>query len=216
MLKRPQFRKTLALACLSLGSKSTEAPRRLREIIFPAHHLLHQHADAVTSDPVAQPLTVPSEIYDTLRATVVQAELMLLRVLGFELRVPLPLEYLPRYLERATEDLADAGEDYDEWGKEEKEEYGVVRTAMDTGIGRACRAKAVSALVFQDVFRSSGHAVLTDPQLQELSTRKPISRESSRTGMLVLGYEGERLADYWWQERMGRQHIQSQGGCRRF
>lgn len=103
----------------------------------------------MTSDPVAQPLTVPSEIYDTLRTTVVQAELMLLRVLGFELRIPLPLEYLPRYLERATEDVNDAGENYDEWGKEEKEEYGVVKTAMDTAIGRACRAKAVHALVFQ-------------------------------------------------------------------
>lgn len=163
----------------------------------------------MTSDPVAQPLTVPSEIYDTLRATVVQAELMLLRVLGFELRIPLPLEYLPRYLERATEDLTDAGEDYDEWGKEEKEEYGVVNNAMNTGLGRACRAKAVSALVSQDVFVFSGHAVLTTPQLQELSTRKSIPRESSRTGMLILGYGGKRLADHWRQERMGRQHIQS-------
>ncbi len=94
---------------------------------------------------MTQPLTVPSETYDILRATVVQAELMLLRVLAFELRVPLSLDYLPRYLERAMEDVVDAGEDYDTWGKEEKEEYGVVNIAMDTGIGKACRAKAVSA-----------------------------------------------------------------------
>lgn len=105
----------------------------MREILFPAHRLLHEH----------QPLTVPSERYDFLRATLVQAELMLLRVLDFELRVPLPLDYLPRYLERTLEPVASAGEEYDNWGKEEKAEYGVVDTIMETGCGRACRAKAV-------------------------------------------------------------------------
>lgn len=94
---------------------------------------------------MTQPLTVPSKAYDTLRATLVQAELMLLRVLGFELRIPLPLDYLPRYLERAIGDVAMAAEDYDAWGKEEKEEYGVMKVAMDTGVGKAYRAKAVSA-----------------------------------------------------------------------
>jgi hypothetical protein len=94
---------------------------------------------------MTQPLTVPSQTYDTLRATLVQAELIVLRVLGFELRLPLPLDYLPRYLERAMEDVAKAGEDYDTWGKEEKEEYGVVNVAMDTGIGKDCKAKAISA-----------------------------------------------------------------------
>lgn len=70
---------------------------------------------------------------------------MLLRVLGFELRLPLPLDYLSRYLDRAMGDVTDASEDYDSWGKEEKEEYGVLKDSMETGIGRACRAKAVSA-----------------------------------------------------------------------
>ena len=84
-------------------------------------------------------------MYDTLRATLVQAELMLLRVLGFELRLPLPLDYLSRYLDRAMGDVADAGEDYDSWGKEEKEEYGVLHDSMETGLGRACKAKAVAA-----------------------------------------------------------------------
>lgn len=70
---------------------------------------------------------------------------MLLRILGFELRIPLPLNYLPRYVERAMEDIAGASEDYDSWGKEEKEEYGVVKDAMDTCFGRACRSKAISA-----------------------------------------------------------------------
>ena len=116
----------------------------MRDILLPAHRLLHQHSEA-SSDSITQPLVVPSTRYDTLRATLVQAELMLLRVLGFELRISLPLNYLPRYLERAMEDIADASEDYDSWEKEEKEEYGVVKDGMDTSIGRACRSMAVGA-----------------------------------------------------------------------
>lgn len=108
----------------------------MREIILPAHRLLHQSAGS---------LKVPSATYDTLRATLVQAELMLLRVLGFELRLPLPLDYLPRYLERAMEDVADVSEVYDSWSKEEQEEYGVVKTRMETSMGRACKTRAVSA-----------------------------------------------------------------------
>lgn len=118
----------------------------MREILFPAHRLLHQYNAKISdSNPVTKPLTVPSELYDTLRATVVQAELVLLRVLGFELRIPLPFDYLPRYLERAMNDIARVGENYDAWGREDKEEYGVVKEAMETRIGRACRTKAVAA-----------------------------------------------------------------------
>ena len=117
----------------------------MREILFPAHRLLHQNPPNQDSDPVASTLTVPSRLYDTLRATLVQAELILLRVLGFELRIPLPLDYLPRYLERAMGDIVDTAEDYDGWGKEEKEEYSVEKDIMGTRIGRACRAKAVTA-----------------------------------------------------------------------
>ena len=116
----------------------------MREILLPAHRLLHQHSEP-SSDSTNQPLLVPSTRYDSLRATLVQAELMLLRTLGFELRIPLPLNYLPRYLERAMEGVFGACEDYDSWGKEEKEEFGVVKDVMDTSIGRACRSMAVSA-----------------------------------------------------------------------
>lgn len=70
--------------------------------------------------------------------------MLLLRVLGFELRVPLPLDFLDRYLSRALEDVAEAGEDYDEWDREAREEYGIVGR-METGLARACRAKAVDA-----------------------------------------------------------------------
>ena len=129
----------------------------MREIILPAHRLLHQYNDASGTDPINKPLTVPSQTYDTLRATLVQAELILLRVLGFELRLPLPLDYLPRYLERAMEDAAKAGEDYDSWAKEEQEEYGVVKNIMETGMGRACRATAVNAW---EAYQSSSRRIL--------------------------------------------------------
>lgn len=89
-------------------------------------------------------MTIPSPAYDALRATLVSAELLLLRVLGFELRLPLPLDFLDRYISRALEDVAEAGEDYDGWDQEAREEYGVVRRT-DTGLARACRSKAVEA-----------------------------------------------------------------------
>lgn len=95
---------------------------------------------------MAETLVIPSTTYDTLRSTLVQAELMLLRVLAFDLRVPLPLDYLPRYLERTFEDVTDMGEEYEAWTKEEKEEYGVL-LRMDTGIGKACKARTVEACV---------------------------------------------------------------------
>ena len=120
----------------------------MREFLLPAHRLLHglDQTCPSSSNPIVKPLSIPSEIYDNLRATLVQAELILLRVLAFELRVPLALDYIPRYLQRVLEDIAGAGEDYDAWGKEEREEYGVIM-GMDTGIGRACRARAVEACV---------------------------------------------------------------------
>ncbi len=74
-----------------------------------------------------------------------QAESVVLRVLGFDLRLSSPLEFLPRYLERALAEVADVGEDYRSWGKEDREEYGVVGSVMETGIGRACLAKALDA-----------------------------------------------------------------------
>ena len=126
--------KTLALASLSLASKSTESPRRLRELLFPAHIFLNSSAE---------PLKSPSALYDTLRATLVQAELMLLRALGFNLHPPLPIDFLPRYLGRAMADVGNVAEDYESWGKEEREEYGVVGDTMETRIGRACRSKIV-------------------------------------------------------------------------
>ena len=96
-----------------------------------------------------RPLKIPSETYDMLRATLVQAELMLLRVLGFELKLPSPMDYLPRYLERAMEDINDVGEDYEAWGKEYRAEYGVVEGGwMGTRLGKRASEMIVFAYVF--------------------------------------------------------------------
>ncbi|KAI4119080.1 MAG: hypothetical protein LQ345_000955 [Seirophora villosa] len=132
---------TLSLATLSLASKSTESPRRLSSILLPAYTLLHPSSSS-SDDP---PLTIPSSNYDALRATLVEAELILLRVLGFELRLPSPLEFLQRYLERAMEGVHGVGEDYDAWDKEGREEYGALDGLMETRLGRRCRAKTVEA-----------------------------------------------------------------------
>jgi len=59
---------TLVLASLSLATKATESPRRLRELLLPAHELLN---------PTSDPLTFPSTLYDSLRSTLVTAELLL-------------------------------------------------------------------------------------------------------------------------------------------
>ncbi|KAL8681251.1 MAG: hypothetical protein Q9186_002629 [Xanthomendoza sp. 1 TL-2023] len=71
-------------------------------------------------------LTTLTPTYTTLRSTLVQAELILLRVLAFELDLPSPFQYLARYLTRAMEDVETAGEGFDEWGQQAKEEYGVL------------------------------------------------------------------------------------------
>ena len=143
-LRHIQILQTLNLACLSLASKATESPRRMREILPPAYQLLNAPKQSASTKQMPR-LTIPSALYDNLRATLVQAELLLLRILGFEVKVSLPLDFLPRYLERAFQDPADAGEDYDSWSGEEREEYGVLNNLLETGIGRSCRTWAVKA-----------------------------------------------------------------------
>lgn len=47
-------------------------------------------------------LSYPSTKYDTLRASLVNAELLLLRVLQFDLRQATPFEFLPKLLKRSV------------------------------------------------------------------------------------------------------------------
>ncbi|MCJ1312309.1 hypothetical protein MMC25_005983 [Agyrium rufum] len=129
---------TLALASLTLAAKATENPRRLSTIILPAYSLLNV-------SPPAPPLSTSSEQYDALRSTLVQAEMMLTRVLGFELRVPNPFDFLPRYIVRATGSIIERAENYDTWDKDEKDELGVIE-GRDTRLERSCRARVVAAV----------------------------------------------------------------------
>lgn len=133
---------TLALACLSLATKSTESPRRLRDLLLPAYHILHP-------PPLHPPLTYPSHKYDALRQTIVQAELILLRALGFGIYAPMAYEYLPRLVAKVLNTKIYGGvvgdsegvrgmEDWDTYTPGEAEECGVVEL-MQTGLAK--RAK---------------------------------------------------------------------------
>ena len=82
-----------------------------------------------------------------------QAELVVLRVLKFELRLPLPFEYLPRYLDRTIGEVNKGGgssvgwggtEDYEGLGRERKQEDGVVEL-METRVARGARTRIVDA-----------------------------------------------------------------------
>jgi len=51
-------------------------------------------------NPDKPALTFPSDLYDALRFSTVTSELIVLRILKFELRVTLPQTYLPRLISR--------------------------------------------------------------------------------------------------------------------
>ncbi|KAF3914270.1 Cyclin-T1 [Arthrobotrys entomopaga] len=125
---------TLALTSLSLSTKATESPRRLRALLTPAYTLLH---------PSRPPISVPSHHYDTLRSTLVTAELHLLRILKFELRVPLPHNHIPKILDLSLSSIP--GEDYYDISPEKAEEDKIVRV-KETYLGRQCGGLATRCL----------------------------------------------------------------------
>jgi hypothetical protein len=96
-------RQLSSLAAISLASKASEHPRRLREILVPAYQFRpHRFLKLTLSivNPDKPPLTFPSDLYDSLRYSTVTSELILLRILKFELRILLPQAYLPRLISR--------------------------------------------------------------------------------------------------------------------
>ncbi|KAF3931235.1 Cyclin-T1-4 [Dactylella cylindrospora] len=130
---------TLALTCLSLSTKSTESPRRLRNLILPAYSLLH---------PTSPPLPIPSHLYDTLRATLVTSELHLLRILKFELRLPIPHDYLPRMLYLSISVIP--GEEYGDYGTEKQAEDKIAGIT-DTSLGRQCVSLATRCVAVYSI-----------------------------------------------------------------
>ena len=108
-------------------------------ILSTAHKVLN---------PTAPHLEIPSPQYSALRSTLVRAELLLLRILRFELRIPLPFEFLGRYLDRAVASW-DAG-GFDRWEDDEREEDAVVGE-WETGLGKAVREWCVKILGVKSV-----------------------------------------------------------------
>jgi hypothetical protein len=88
-------------------------------------------------------LTFPSALYDALRGTLVTAELILLRTLRFDIRLPLPHDYLPRMLEKTL--TLDGTGHIDELGDEEKDEIAVAEV-RDTRLGAAAYGLAGEAV----------------------------------------------------------------------
>ncbi|KAJ1905001.1 hypothetical protein LPJ81_002166 [Coemansia sp. IMI 209127] len=72
------------MLCLYLATKITEEPRKQRDIINIGHRLANQ-----TAAPYAV-LQVNSPLFNSLRYTMTQGELILMRVLGFNVNVELP------------------------------------------------------------------------------------------------------------------------------
>ncbi|KAL3321216.1 Cyclin- protein fam58a [Cichlidogyrus casuarinus] len=84
---------TLGMACLSLAGKTQEEHMRMRDVILAYHRCLHQH------DMSGQAPLDASEDYDKLRESLVQCELLLMRLLSFDARQPaMPHPYLLHYI----------------------------------------------------------------------------------------------------------------------
>ncbi|CCJ30123.1 unnamed protein product [Pneumocystis jirovecii] len=119
---------TLAISSLSLASKATEQFRRMREFLVPAYSIIN---------PSKPRLTFPSEFYDSLRDSVVNAELILLRVLKFDIKIILPFSYLTKALHLTLTT----------WHSEttdptlQKEKY-----LINTAIGRYARCRIMDAI----------------------------------------------------------------------
>ncbi|KAK9457649.1 hypothetical protein V1511DRAFT_494205 [Dipodascopsis uninucleata] len=67
---------SLVVCALSIASKTTEASRRLRELLVPAYHLVHGES--------ASRLKFPTDRYDSIRAGVVFFETILFRILDYD------------------------------------------------------------------------------------------------------------------------------------
>lgn len=80
-------------------------------------------------NPGKSKLTYPSELYDELRASLVNAELILLRILKFELRIPTPFEYLDDLLR-----------DYVYFSRTDKSHFEDYVSVVDTVIGVVTRS----------------------------------------------------------------------------
>ncbi|KAH7061226.1 hypothetical protein B0J12DRAFT_646994 [Macrophomina phaseolina] len=179
----------LILACLSVASKATEAPRRVREFLLPAWQIMHRNR------PDTVPLTCSSPTYDALRSALVRTELVLLRVLRFELRISTPFDCLPGYLSgvmrefNAGDTSSDAARDFD-YRKKEQKEAERITDLMDTNIAKACKAKALFAC--------------RDYQLANYFQAKPVAAACIYTILQERGLIYGINARIWLREKISR------------
>ena len=83
---------TIGCTCIHLASKVADDDIRIRDIINVGFCCIKRDAEPLMLEP-----------YFTLRDSLTQAELLVMRVLGFKLKLDLPHKYLLHYL-RAVED----------------------------------------------------------------------------------------------------------------
>ncbi|QSL64051.1 hypothetical protein MERGE_000206 [Pneumocystis wakefieldiae] len=163
---------TLAIASLSLASKATEQFRRMREFLVPAYSILN---------PTKPRLTFPSEFYDSLRDSIVNAELLLLRVVKFDLRIILPFSYLEKALNLT---LAT-------WETETTEStLNKDACLMNTSLGRYVRCCIMDAYIidFQHCMTRKHyqvHVYDAVDDLIQLNLKRRVGRESSDSQMNI-------------------------------
>ena len=78
---------TIASTCIYIASKVTNDDIKVRDIINVSNNCLHPKAEPLSLDP-----------YLTIRDSLMYTELLIMRVLGFQLTVELPHKYLLHYL----------------------------------------------------------------------------------------------------------------------
>ncbi|EKG10993.1 hypothetical protein MPH_11996 [Macrophomina phaseolina MS6] len=145
--------------------------------------------------PDTVPLTCSSPTYDALRSALVRTELVLLRVLRFELRISTPFDCLPGYLSgvmrefNAGDTSSDAARDFD-YRKKEQKEAERITDLMDTNIAKACKAKALFAC--------------KDYQLANYFQAKPVAAACIYTILQERGLIYGINARIWLREKISR------------
>ncbi|KAL0258878.1 hypothetical protein SLS55_006382 [Diplodia seriata] len=122
----------------------------------PTSEEMQDKGETPVASPAMHHISMITLLGDILRFLVIrileQSELILLRVLKFELRVSTPFDFLSGYLGEAMRDFgvddgnADAKGYFDDRNKEKKEADRIA-DLMETGIAKDCKAKALNAYV---------------------------------------------------------------------
>ncbi|RUS15159.1 cyclin-like protein [Endogone sp. FLAS-F59071] len=110
----------LATTCIHVACKTTETPRKIRDVINVGHRFLHPK----------EPTLDISETYYGLRSSLITSELVLLRALGYELDAELPFGWALKVI-RGTALIGAAFNP-----QERMENDGVVKRGRKKGRGR--------------------------------------------------------------------------------